>query len=250
VKKLMTGNEAAALAAKMANPQVVAAYPITPQISIAEKLAAYASDGEMHTRYLKVESETSALAACIGGSLSGARVFTATSSQGLALMHELLHWSAGARLPIVLVNVNRSMAAPWSLGVDHEEITLRCGVQHPDWLVIFEPNLIDNPLITGGANDKTSIVMNYLQPLSNALPFHYRNIFQVDGTAIAEGLNLKTTSFSIVNTAMVGAFAGASGLVKINRLVKIIRDLVPIKKEENAAAARQAFKTVQEVSDG
>jgi pyruvate/2-oxoacid:ferredoxin oxidoreductase alpha subunit len=121
VKKLMTGNEAAALAAKMANPQVVAAYPITPQTSIAEKLAEYASDGKMHTRYLKVESETSALAACIGGSLSGARVFTATSSQGLALMHELLHWSAGARLPIVLVNVNRSMAAPWSLGVDHND---------------------------------------------------------------------------------------------------------------------------------
>ncbi|MFZ0450572.1 MAG: hypothetical protein WAL98_15140, partial [Desulfatiglandaceae bacterium] len=117
----MTGNEAAALAARLANPQVVAAYPITPQTSIAEKLAVYASGEKMHTRYLKVESETSALAACIGGSLSGARVFTATSSQGLALMHELLHWSAGARLPIVLVNVNRSMAAPWSLGVDHND---------------------------------------------------------------------------------------------------------------------------------
>ena len=121
MKKLMTGNKAAALAAKLANPQVVAAYPITPQTSIAEQLAAYASGGEMQTRYLKVESETSALAACIGGSLSGARVFTATSSQGLALMHELLHWAAGARLPVVLVNVNRSMAAPWSLGVDHND---------------------------------------------------------------------------------------------------------------------------------
>jgi len=109
------------MAARLANPQVVAAYPITPQTSIAEKLAEYVSGGKMHTRYLKVESETSALAACIGGSLSGARVFTATSSQGLALMHELLHWSAGARLPIVLVNVNRSMAAPWSLGVDHND---------------------------------------------------------------------------------------------------------------------------------
>lgn len=136
------------------------------------------------------------------------------------------------------------------LRVDQDEITLRCGVQHPDWLVIFDPNLLYNPLITAGAGEKTSIVMNFLQPLSNALPFQYRNIFQVDATAIAEGLNLKTTSFSIVNTAMVGAFAGASGLVKINRLVKIIRDLVPIKKEENAAAARQAFKTVQEISDG
>lgn len=121
MKKLMTGNEAAALAAKMAEPQVIAAYPITPQTSIAEKLAQYAATGEVRARYIKVESETSALAACIGGSLGGARTFTATSSQGLALMHELLHWASGARLPIVLVDVNRSMAAPWSLGVDHND---------------------------------------------------------------------------------------------------------------------------------
>lgn len=121
MKKLMTGNEAAALAVKMAEPQVIAAYPITPQTTIAEKLAEYAARKDMQTHYIKVESETSALAACIGGSLSGARVFTATSSQGLALMHELLHWASGARLPIVVVNVNRSMAAPWSLGVDHND---------------------------------------------------------------------------------------------------------------------------------
>jgi pyruvate/2-oxoacid:ferredoxin oxidoreductase alpha subunit len=121
MRKLMTGNEAAALAAKLAQPHVVAAYPITPQTSIAEKLATYTANGELKAQYIKVESETSALAACIGGSLSGARVFTATSSQGLALMHELLHWASGARLPIVLVNVNRSMAAPWSLGVDHND---------------------------------------------------------------------------------------------------------------------------------
>jgi pyruvate/2-oxoacid:ferredoxin oxidoreductase alpha subunit len=119
--QLMTGNEAAAAAAKMARPHVVAAYPITPQTSIAEKLASFAARGELRTRYIKVESETSALAACIGGSLSGARVFTATSSQGLALMHELLHWASGARLPVVIVDVNRSMAAPWSLGVDHND---------------------------------------------------------------------------------------------------------------------------------
>jgi pyruvate/2-oxoacid:ferredoxin oxidoreductase alpha subunit len=121
MRKLMTGNEAAALAAKMAKPHVIAAYPITPQTSIAEKLAYYAASGELPTRYIKVESETSALAACIGGSLGGARTFTATSSQGLALMHELLHWASGSRLPIVVVDVNRSMAAPWSLGVDHND---------------------------------------------------------------------------------------------------------------------------------
>ena len=136
------------------------------------------------------------------------------------------------------------------LRADRDEITLRCGVQHPDWIVLFDPNLLDNPLITGGAGENTSIVINSFQPLSNALPFQCRKLFQVDATAIAEELNLKTTSFSIVNTAMVGAFAGASGLVEINRLVKIIRDLVPIKKEENAAAARHAYETVQEITDG
>ena len=136
------------------------------------------------------------------------------------------------------------------LRADRDEITLRCGVRHPDWMVLCDPNLLDNPLITGGAGEKTSIVINCFQPPSNALPFQYQNLFQVDATTIAEKLNLKTTSFSIVNTAMVGAFAGASGLVEINRLVKKIRDLVPIKKEENAAAARHAYETVQEICDG
>jgi pyruvate ferredoxin oxidoreductase alpha subunit len=121
MKQLLTGNEAAATAVKLARPQVVAAYPITPQTSIAEKLAEYTASGQLNARYMKVESETAAMAACIGASMAGARAFTATSSQGLALMHELLHWASGARLPIVLVNVNRSMAAPWSLGVEQTD---------------------------------------------------------------------------------------------------------------------------------
>jgi len=121
MKHLLTGNESAATAAKLGRAQVIAAYPITPQTSIAEKLAESVAKGELKSRYMKVESETAAMAACIGASMSGARAFTATSSQGLALMHELLHWASGARLPIVLVNVNRSMAAPWSLGVDQND---------------------------------------------------------------------------------------------------------------------------------
>jgi len=121
MKRLLTGNESAATAVKLGRAQVIAAYPITPQTSIAEKLAESVAKGELRGRYMKVESETAAMAACIGASMSGARAFTATSSQGLALMHELLHWASGARLPIVLVNVNRSMAAPWSLGVDQND---------------------------------------------------------------------------------------------------------------------------------
>ena len=83
MKRLMTGNDAAALAAMLAAPQVVAVYPITPQTSIAEKLAEYVAQGQLSAKYIKVESETSAMAACIGGSLSGARCFTASSSNAL-----------------------------------------------------------------------------------------------------------------------------------------------------------------------
>ena len=115
MKKLIMGNHAAAYGAKLARAEVVAAYPITPQTQTVEKIAEMVASGEMKAEYIKVESEHSAMAACIGASSAGARAFTATSSQGLALMHELLHWAAGARLPIVMTNVNRAMAPGWNI---------------------------------------------------------------------------------------------------------------------------------------
>ena len=118
---VMEGTHAASYAVKLARVQVIAAYPITPQTSVVEKLSEIVSDGELDAKFIKVESEHSAMACCIGSSISGARAFTATSSQGLALMHELLHWAAGSRLPIVMVNVNRAMAPPWSIYVDHND---------------------------------------------------------------------------------------------------------------------------------
>ena len=93
----MSGNDAAAEAVKLSRVQVIAAYPITPQTSIAESLSDFVSKKKLDARYMRVESETSALACLIGASMAGARSFTATSSQGLALMHELLHWASGAR---------------------------------------------------------------------------------------------------------------------------------------------------------
>jgi pyruvate/2-oxoacid:ferredoxin oxidoreductase alpha subunit len=87
---------------------VICAYPITPQTHVVERLSELCAKGELQARFIKVESEHSAMAVCIGASAVGARVFTGTSSQGLALMHELLHWASGARLPIVMANVNRA----------------------------------------------------------------------------------------------------------------------------------------------
>lgn len=118
MKDIMTGNHVASLAAKYAGVQVIAAYPITPQTQIVEKLSEMCAAGELNAKYINVESEHSAMAACIGASTTGARAFTATSSQGLTYMHELLHWASRARLPIVMVNVNRALAPGWSIWAD------------------------------------------------------------------------------------------------------------------------------------
>jgi pyruvate/2-oxoacid:ferredoxin oxidoreductase alpha subunit len=121
MKKVVMGNEAAALAAKLARVQVVSAYPITPQTIIVETLADIISRGELKAKYMPVESEHSAMSSCMGASMVGARAFTATSSQGLAYMHEMLHYTAGARVPIVMANCNRALTPPWNLYCDHTD---------------------------------------------------------------------------------------------------------------------------------
>ena len=117
----MDGNQAAANAAKMSRMQVVSAYPITPQTPLTEQLSQYVEKGELQAEYVAVESEHSAMAVCTSASMVGARAFTATSSHGLAYMHEMLHWAAGARLPIVLACVNRAIGAPWNVLNDQQD---------------------------------------------------------------------------------------------------------------------------------
>ena len=119
MRKVMTGNYASAYGAKASRVEVIAAYPITPQTSIVEKLAEFVSSGEMNAKFISVESEHSAMAACVSASIAGARTYTATSSHGLTLMHEILMWASSARLPIVITNVSRAMAPPWSVWADH-----------------------------------------------------------------------------------------------------------------------------------
>jgi len=116
-----TGNYIAAKAAIMAKPQVVAAYPITPQTTVVEGIANYVKSGEYKGEYICVESEHSAMSACIGASSTGVRTFTATSSHGLLLMHEMLHWAALARLPIVMCNINRVVGPGWNIWADEND---------------------------------------------------------------------------------------------------------------------------------
>jgi pyruvate/2-oxoacid:ferredoxin oxidoreductase alpha subunit/pyruvate/2-oxoacid:ferredoxin oxidoreductase beta subunit len=120
--EIITGSEAAAIAAALARPDVVPAYPITPQTGIIETLSQLIAKGELkNCEFMAVESEHTALAAAVGASQQGARVFTATSSQGLLLMHEITHWASGARLPIVMVNVNRAIGPPWNIWSDETD---------------------------------------------------------------------------------------------------------------------------------
>lgn len=119
--QIMTGNQAAALGAKLCNVEVVAAYPITPQSQLSEILSQYVESGELKAEYVRVEGEHSALTVCISASTVGARVFTATSANGLLYMHEQLHWAAGSRLPIVMCCVNRGVGAPWTIFNDQQD---------------------------------------------------------------------------------------------------------------------------------
>ncbi len=118
---LLTGNQAVAWGARLARPKVVPVYPITPQTPVLEQLTEFAAEGTFDAEIITPESEHSVMSACIPASLVGTRVFTATASQGLLLMHELLHYASGARAPIVMVNVNRTVASPWAFWPDQTD---------------------------------------------------------------------------------------------------------------------------------
>ena len=120
-KKFLSGNEAFAEGIRLARPEVISAYPITPQTIVVERLSEMVEDGSLKAEYVHVESEHSALSCAIGASAAGARAFTATSSQGLLYMAECLYYAAGGRFPIVMMNADRSTALPWNIYGDQRD---------------------------------------------------------------------------------------------------------------------------------
>lgn len=136
-KVALTGNEAVALAMKQIDPDVVAAYPITPQTDIVQYFSSFVADGQVKTEFVTVESEHSAMSATVGASAAGARAMTATSSQGLALMWEVLYIAAGSRLPIVMPMVNRALSAPINIHCDHSD---SMGARDSGWIQIYGEN--------------------------------------------------------------------------------------------------------------
>ena len=132
--EIITANTAAAIAAKLSRVQVISAYPITPQTPVTEELAEMVENGSLKAEYITVESEHSALASVVAASQVGARVFTATSANGLLYMHEMLHWAAGSRVPIVMACVNRGVGAPWTILNDQQDTVAQ---RDTGWIQIY-----------------------------------------------------------------------------------------------------------------
>jgi pyruvate ferredoxin oxidoreductase alpha subunit len=133
----VTGNEAVANALRQVNPDVCAAYPITPQTDMMQRFSGFVSDGKVKTEIILVESEHSSMSACVGASAAGGRVITATSSQGLALMNEILYIASGTRLPIVMPVVNRALSAPLNIHGDHSDAM---GARDSGWIQLWSEN--------------------------------------------------------------------------------------------------------------
>ncbi len=159
MKMILTGNESAAWGARLSRPKVIAAYPITPQTSIIETIASFIANGEMDARYIRVESEHSAMAACIAAQNTGVRTYTATSAHGLALMHEVLIWASGARLPIVMSVVNRAMAPPWSVWTDQLDTMAE---RDSGWIQVYTQNnqeVLDSIIMSYKIAEKHNILL-------------------------------------------------------------------------------------------
>ena len=158
-KEVMTANKAVAEAVRLAKPQVIPVYPITPQTTISEYLAQYVADEKIDAKYVKVESEHSAISASVGASSAGVRVFTATSSQGLMLMHEILFAAAGMRVPIVLADANRAISAPLNIWNDQQDSIAQ---RDAGWLQIYVENAheaLDTTLMAYKVSENPSVLL-------------------------------------------------------------------------------------------
>lgn len=183
----LTGNSAIAYAMKQINPDVCPAYPITPSTQIVEEFSSYVADGAVDTEFITVESEHSAMSACIGASAAGARVMTATSSQGLALMWEMLYIASGMRLPIVLTNVNRALSAPINIHCDHSD---SMGARDSGWVQLYSETVqeaYDNLLQAVRIAEHKDVLLPVMVCLDGFITSHaIENISLIDDAEVRE----------------------------------------------------------------
>jgi pyruvate ferredoxin oxidoreductase alpha subunit len=211
-----TGNSVVAEAFRQCAPDVVAAYPITPQTTIVEEFAKFVANGRVHTEYVTVESEHSALSACIGASAAGARVMTATSSQGMAYMWEMLPIASGLRLPIVMANANRAIAAPINIHCDHGDVM---SVRDTGWLMLFAETAqeaYDNTFIALKASEDPEVLLPSIVGLDGFITTHAIDRVDVmddETTAAFVGSYEPTdTQLDTENPTSHGNFAGMGGI--------------------------------------
>jgi len=179
---ISTGNNAVATAVRDAKVQVVAAYPITPQSEVVEQIANFCENGIFDAKYIPVESEHSAMAACIGASIMGSRAFTATSSHGLLYMNEMINWAAGARLPIVMANINRALGPGWNIWADHTD---SLQARDTGWLQVYVSTVQE-------AYDATLMAFRIAEDQRVYLPV----MINLDGFALSHVNQLLTTESS------------------------------------------------------
>ncbi len=234
----LTGNESVALAMKQINPDVVAAYPITPQTEIVQYFASFVSDGQVSTEMVRVESEHSAMSATIGASAAGARAMTATSSQGLALMHEMLHIASSYRLPIVMPVVNRALSGPINIHCDHSDTM---NARDAGWIQLYSENAQE-------AYDNMFIAMRIAEHPGVLLPV----MVCMDGFIISHSLeNLVIEDDELVK-GFVGKYEPSRYLLDVAKPYTVgplaMYDYYFEHKRQQAQAMFDAKKVVDEMS--
>lgn len=210
-----TGNTVVAEALRQCSPDVMAAYPITPQTTIVEEFAGFVAKGRVHTEYVTTESEHSAMSACIGASAAGARVVTATSSQGLALMWEELHIASGMRLPIVMANANRALSAPINIHCDHSDIM---GARDTGWVILFAETAqeaYDNTLMSMRIAENPDVLLPVMTCLDGFITTHSIDRVEImDDESVAGFVGEYTPQNALLdldNPVSHGTFAGLGG---------------------------------------
>jgi pyruvate ferredoxin oxidoreductase alpha subunit len=198
--KVLSGNAAAAEAVRQVHPDVVVGYPITPSSSILETIASFVSNGRVDTELVNAESDHSAISACIGASAAGGRVFSASASQGLALMHEILFIASSLRLPIVTAVVNRALSAPVNIHADHSDAMAQrdCG-----WVQLFSENAqeaYDNIIQAFKIAEHPEVKTPVLVGLDAFITSHTMTNMLVEETAeVAEFVGKCTPAYSLLD---------------------------------------------------
>ncbi len=211
----VTGNQAVARAMRQINPDVVAAYPITPQSDIVETFASYVADGVVDTVMVPAESEHSALSVCVGASASGVRAMTATSSQGLALLWEILYIASSLRLPIIIANVNRALSAPINIHCDHSDTM---GARDSGWIQLYSEcaqEAYDNIIQAVRIAENKEVMLPVLVALDGFITSHCTQPVEVLPDAVVREFvgqyEPAYTLFDFENPRCFGGFDGLAG---------------------------------------